>query len=289
IIIEQKTKADTAVKVKYEVEVIVSSGLEALVMPDLLNETTSAAKSRLTAMGIENIEVAQKEDATIPVGHVIQTDPVANAELKKGNNVVLYISAGAADEPIRVPTLIGKNEIEARSELAKAGLSIGKIDSINSSQPKGIIVTQSVEPEKKVEKGTPIDVQVSNGVPLATEGSTVKIDIPFPAGADDQTFAFAIYVNKVQIENREVNPTADSSMPIELKLENGLINGIVNVATINEVLILLPNGLFAEYTIDFTTGVATPVTLPNYNLLFDNGYTPEPTSRKNDNKKPKRD
>ncbi len=274
IIIEQKPKAEITVKVNTEVEIIVSSGLEALVMPDLLNETASVAKSRLNAMGIENIEISKKVDSTIPVGHVVQTEPVANSELKKGDNVVLFISAGAPDEPIRVPTLIGKDEIDARSELAKVGLKIGKVESVNSSEPKGIVVHQSVEPEKKVEKGTAIDIQISNGIPAAGDGSTVTINIPFPAGADDETFYFAIYVNKLQIENRGVNPTEESSMPIELKLENGLINGVANATATNEVMIVLPNGLFAEYAIDFATGVATPITPPNYNLIFDNGYIP---------------
>ncbi|MEG0693065.1 MAG: PASTA domain-containing protein, partial [Oscillospiraceae bacterium] len=273
VIIEQKTKADTIVKVKASLDVIVSSGLEALTMPDLINETASVAKSRLIAMGIENIEVAQKFDSTIPVGHVMQTDPVANAELKKGDNVVIYVCAGAPDEPIRVPTLIGKNEIEARSELAKAGLVIGKVESVNSTEPKGVVVFQSVDPEKKVNKGTAIDIQISNGVPVITDGNSVVINIPFPAGADDQVFSFDIYVNKVRIDMIEVNP-AQGSLVIELKLEDGYINDIVNVAATNEVLILLPNGLFAEYVVDFGTGIATPVVAPDFNSVFSNGYTP---------------
>lgn len=282
VIIDQKPKADTIIKVKNTIEITVSSGLEALIMPDLVNEALKVAKSRLVSMGITNVEVAQKLDPTIPEGQVIQTDPAANTELKKTDNVVLYVSLGVADEPIRVPTLLGRTEIEARNELAKANLIIGKVIQVDSVEPKGIVVTQSILPDTKVEKGTAVDIEISNGsgepgipgtpgVPGDGTVHPVAINIPFPSGADDEDFTFQISVNGIQIQTLTINPATHATLWAEFTLSDGLINDFVSVGSTNQVTIILPNGLFAEYSLDFSTGIATAVIQPDYNLIFSDG------------------
>lgn len=276
IIIEQKDKEGSTIKVNENLNIVVSSGIEALNMPDLINQTSSEAKAKLNEMGIENIEVIKKIDSTVPVGRIIQTDPAPNAEIKKTDNVALTVSAGAADQPIKVPTLLGKTEIEARTLLLKVGLSMGNADYVKSDEPKNTIITQSIDPETKVDKGTVVDVEISNGIPTADadiiDKNHINIPISIPAGADDRQVSFSVYVNNVQVQIIELNPSVQQQLLVELVLEDDFINDFAPVKNKNEVMILLFEETFAEYSVNFEKGEITPVTPPKYDLIFENGY-----------------
>lgn len=278
MIIEQKPIADTKIKKNSEVELVVSSGISSFVMPELRNETASAAKQTLNELGITDITIANKPDATIALGRVISTDPAAQTELKKGDKVILYVSAGAADEPVRMPDLTGKSEIEARAALSKLDISIGKVSYEGSLLPKGQISWQSIEKDTKVKKGSSVEIKISNGEPPSTTDGN-SIHITFPAGADNKNFEFEVVLNGVLLETRAVNPSITRDFKIAFTLnEEQLINGVVPMQDINDVTITTGGSLFAQYTIDFQNGMISPTFEPNFDVVFENGYVPGGTS-----------
>ena len=122
VIIEQTPKAQP-VRINSEVQVIVSLGMQSVVIPDLTNETAAKAKKILEDMGLEVEQIGQQDDA-VEFGHVISTDPPVDAEVKAGDKVLLIVSQGSADLPVYVPNLVGKTETEARAELYKYGLNL---------------------------------------------------------------------------------------------------------------------------------------------------------------------
>lgn len=267
VIVEQATKAGTTVKKNSTLEVKVSAGLKSIVMPELTNETTSSAKSALIELGITDIEPVQKTDTTVAVGRVVSTDPAAGTELKKGDKVILYVSAGSPDEPVRMPDLVGKTEVEARAELAKYNITISGSSYAPSDLKKGLVFWQSVEPDTKVKKGTTVEIKLSSG---ASNGTAISIK--FPKGADNKEFDFEIYANLAMVSSAMINPAINDGFSLEFVLEDGLINGSIPVKENNEIIVLVNDELFAEYVVNFDTNMTSNITPPKYDLIFENGY-----------------
>lgn len=273
-IIEQNPDEGTKVKIDSEVSVVVSSGLQTIVMPDLINETLPSAKSKLEGLGLE-VDAVQKTDEKITLGHVITTDPAAETEVKKGDKVTLYISSGSPALPIPAPDLIGATEVEARSKLSILGLRIGKVTPVDSDQPIGVVVKQTPDKDMKLKKGDAVDIEVSNGVAAK---KSVDISIKFPKGESiDQTFE--LYINGQPVESKTLNPGLGHPLLFTLTAENGLINGVADELSTNDVIIIVEKETFARYTVDFKAP-NQPVVMqkPDYNLVFPYGYEGSPAS-----------
>lgn len=277
IILKQRPEAGTKVKINTQVQVVVSLGLEAIVIPDLVNETAAIAKSKLESLGLV-VQQVQKTDDIITAGHVIMTDPPAETEMEKGDQINLYVSLGAMDMPEVVPDLRGITEIEARSKLAPLGLSIGTVTSIESIEPAGTIIEQNPAPKDRVEKGTKINIGVSTGVPASSDpidpsnpgvqsGTNITIDFAGQS-ALNQEFTFIVVINSQNYDVRLINPAIGDKISLALTVRDGLINQSVAEQAINDVTVMLDGHIFANYTVDFATGTVTTVTPPNYPLMF---------------------
>lgn len=273
IIIDQKPADGIKVKKNFEVEVTVSTGVTAVMMPDLKNEMASAAKSKLNALGITDIKIANMTDNNVPVGRVISTDPEPDTEITKGDTVFLYVSIGAADEPVRMPALIGSTEIEARMILSKLDIT-ATVAYEASTEEKGKIFWQSIEPDEKVKRGSNVEIKISNG---ETEGTTAgtNISIVFPAGADNRDFVFEVYIDGTLVETLTVNPAVSPGFNYELSLVDGMINGKVSATEgANTVTILADNNSFAQYSVDFSKKALSEIFKPRFELLFESGVVP---------------
>lgn len=263
VITDQTPDAGIRVKANSEVLVTISTGMEAITVPDLKGETASAAKAKLAGLDIEEVLKANDD---VEAGRVFMTDPGEGTQLKKGDKIVLYISLGTPDMPATVPQLIGRTQVEATSELLKANLNVGKVESVPSNEPKGTVVGQSEDFGTRVEKGTKIDLQISNGIPASSD---IPISIKFPTLSANYDYIFDIYVNGEQIDSRTFNPFVNGTMSLSFTLEDGLINGIAtaNTDSLNEVTIRCDGSLFAEYTLDFKTNSVATVTAPDFTLI----------------------
>lgn len=274
VIVEQGTKSGTTVKKNYVLEVKVSAGLEAIIMPNLVNETASSAKSRLIELGITSIELVQRIESGVDVGRVISSDPEEGAELIKGDKVILYVSAGSPDEPVRVPDLTGKTEVETRAVLAQAGLKIGTVTMEDSDLKRGLVFWQSIEPDEKVKKGDVIDVKISSGQAPITQHEGTEVIINFPDGADNKDFVLEVYANYSLVEKRTLNPATERLLSLPFTLEDGKINGIVDAQENNTITLLVDDKLLGEYNINFDLNLTSNITDINFDVVFENGYTP---------------
>lgn len=272
LIIEQKPEEGTKVKIDSEVGVVVSAGLQELVVPDLLNETLSSAKAKLELMGLE-VDPVQMISENITTGHVIKTDPDADTKVKKGDKITVYVSKGSAQLPISVPDLLTMTEVDARSKLATMGLRVGKVTSVGSDQPIGTIVTQTPEKGSKLAKGDSVDIEVSNGVPPEVN-SGVNININFPIGQSyEQTFE--LHLNGQLIESRVIDPSVTRQLTFNLELKDNLINGVVEDASFNDVVIMVDGISFASYLVDFKSEQPLIIqSAPDFTVVFPNGYEP---------------
>lgn len=271
-IIEQSPIAESKVKYGGEVLVTISTGLEDFVITDMKGMLFTTVKAQFEAAGILVSDV-HKTSNEVEAGRVIMTDPGEGTTLKKGDTVIVYVSLGASDMPSTVPQLVGKTEVEARNALQQQNLSLGRIEQVDSSEEQGIIVEQSVKEGEKLPKGSTVDVKISNGKGESSSSGDLTISIRFPNHVDSYDYTFEVYVNTEIMETYTLNPSKRKTLTIPLALEDGKINGIVDSTGDDHVTILVDGVEFAQYTIDFSSGMISTVREPDFTLLASSGHT----------------
>ena len=165
-----------------KVELIVSSGVEQVSIPDTTGDTITDAYQTLNDKGFK---VKQGEDvySSQAIGKVAYTKPAAGKKVDKGATITIYPSKGEETKYVKVPNLLGMTRSQAKSALEKAGLKYGSETKSYSSTQKNRVCVQSVSSGNEVEEGSTVDVTLSLG-PEKTytyEGS-VTIANPFQYG-----------------------------------------------------------------------------------------------------------
>ena len=170
-----------------KVELIVSSGVEQVSIPDTTGDTIIDASKALSDKGFE---VKQGEDvySSQAIGKVAYTKPAAGKKVDKGATITIYPSKGEETKYVKVPNLLGMTRSQAKSALEKVGLKYGSETKSYSTTQKNRVCVQSVSSGSEVEEGSTVDITLSLG-PETTytyEGS-VTIANPFEYETDSGT------------------------------------------------------------------------------------------------------
>lgn len=159
------------------ITVTVSKGKEKAQMPDLVNLEYREAINQINALGL-NVTISPTSEVSdsIVADHVIRTEPVAGADIKDGDTVTIVLSDGPELIYVNVPTLVGQTQENAVRAAESAGLVCGSITSVANDAEAGVVVSQSLEPNSSVEKGTTINLQISQGTatPSPSPSETVS-------------------------------------------------------------------------------------------------------------------
>jgi serine/threonine-protein kinase len=132
----------------------------------------------------------------VEVGNVIKTVPAGGEQLAVGERVILYVSVTPGETAkVKVPDLKSWTLKEAKAMLEQRQLVLdsGTAQEIDSTEEKGKIVWQSIDPNTEVDPKTNISVKISNGVPPSQSG---VFTIPLPVRNGDGILK--IYLNEVK-------------------------------------------------------------------------------------------
>jgi eukaryotic-like serine/threonine-protein kinase len=136
----------------------------------LVGSTVNVAQSSLESDGLTGT-VVEKASNSISKGIVISTTPSSGSMVAIGGSVTLYVSSGLAN--ITVPSLIGLSSLNADAQLTQAGLQVGSVNQISSSQTAGTVVYQNPGAGTQVAPNTQVNLAVSTGpAPTTTTTST---------------------------------------------------------------------------------------------------------------------
>ncbi len=131
-------------------------------VPSVLGMTVGEAKEAIRSAGLVPREAETRPDKTYRVGTVAFQNPPPDAMVKYGRGIYLTISGG--EVLVLVPTLRGKSLREATFTLERAGLRIGEVRYEPSDESfMNTVISQTIEPERKVRAGTSVGVLVSQG------------------------------------------------------------------------------------------------------------------------------
>ena len=127
------------------ISVIVSSGREAVAVPNLVNRTIEQAKADLEAAGLAAGSETRQNSPTVVGGTVLSTDPEAGESVELGSTVNFVISSGN----VTLPDLTGQSLQAASSYLGSDTLQLTAVpvpDGSCPSQPGSPVVRQSLPP-----------------------------------------------------------------------------------------------------------------------------------------------
>lgn len=163
------------------ITIFVSSGAKEAEVPDVVGQEKEKAKETLTNAGF-NVKIEYQADDNVELDKVIKTDPEAFTMGKEGDDITVYVSSGSDSSSAIVPAISkleknGKfNEETAKANLEANGLKLGTVtEAFSDSVPEGAVVSINYETDKKVPKGTAVDVIISKGPePTTTKETTTK-------------------------------------------------------------------------------------------------------------------
>ncbi|MEX0864877.1 MAG: Stk1 family PASTA domain-containing Ser/Thr kinase [Acidimicrobiia bacterium] len=172
VVIEQSPLPGVRVGSGAPVNLVISTGPETVIVPDVVDETERDATGILNDVGLR-VRVNEENSETVEAGLVIRTEPTAGEEALVGDTVLLVISDGPA--PVQVPTLTGLTENQARNALTNLGL----VPNVSASkQPvadpgqDGLVVSQVPAAGNTVPKGTTVTITLGEYQPPPTTTTT---------------------------------------------------------------------------------------------------------------------
>ncbi len=119
-----------------------------------------------------SVTVQPEASATIPAGRATRTDPAAGQPLAIGGSIKLFVSSGPA--LVKVPTLTGLTEAQARAKLQQLGLGVQvTLADVPAGDPNdGKVTAQNIASGTDVAPGTVIKLTVGKALPPPTTTTT---------------------------------------------------------------------------------------------------------------------
>jgi serine/threonine-protein kinase len=161
-VLSQVPKPGMIVRKGRVVDIVLSLGIETVIVPDLAGKTLIEAEILLDQAGLEKGDVYSESNKNVPKDYIIRQKPTPNTKIQKGAKVDIYRSLGP--EYVEVPNFIGSSLMKVQSELASLGLVFDN-SLIYKSSPyaKGNILDQKPLPGEVVPLNTEMSFVISSG------------------------------------------------------------------------------------------------------------------------------
>ena len=149
------------------VDLVVSLGVEPVLVPDVVNQPQAAAEAAIVAATLTVGNVTTAYSATVTAGNVISQNPIGGASALPGTTVDLVISLGV--EPVTVPDVVNQPQATAEAAIVAASLTVGNVTSAYSDTvPAGNVISQNPIGGASALPGTQVDLVISLGVQPVT-------------------------------------------------------------------------------------------------------------------------
>jgi eukaryotic-like serine/threonine-protein kinase len=135
---------------------------QGVTVPDVRKVSLDEAKELLTSNGLRVVISDRRAHEAFPAEYVIDQSPTG-ASIVKPNRTV-YLTISTSDRPmVTVPELVNLSLNNARIQLQNQGLRVGNV-TFESSRFRNAVLRQSIPNGAEVERGTVIDLVVSDGL-----------------------------------------------------------------------------------------------------------------------------
>jgi beta-lactam-binding protein with PASTA domain len=164
------------------VEVLVSSGLTQVAVPNVIGLKEAEAVERLETAKFE--AKVERVFAGAPKGEVVDQQPQSGERVATGSVVTLKVSKGKNTKP--VPDVIGLQEDEATAKLRESGFEPRVFD-VPASDPAGTVVAQEPQPGAQAPPDSSVRINVSTGEPTGETTERPGTTTPTTTGSAQVT------------------------------------------------------------------------------------------------------
>lgn len=163
-ILRQTPEGGSVVKEGREITLVVSLGANLIEVPEVTGKNKNDAKAELENKGLSLGHETTNYSPDVPEGEIILQIPRAGEQVKAGTKVDVTISLGPTPQMVTIPNLKDKTLAEAKTELTKAGLTLGSVTEEESyTKETGVVLGQSLAAGGQTMQDTSIDLTVSKG------------------------------------------------------------------------------------------------------------------------------
>jgi serine/threonine-protein kinase len=139
----------------------VSSGLPFVGVPEIKGKTVGEALAQLRAAGLAVGQRTEVFDDVAPADTVIDQNPRAGDQVRKGTKIDLTVSKG--QETGVVPDVIGRTEAQAYAILGSANFKVTRIEGSSDTYDAGLVFDQDPKGGATAKKGDTVTIFVSQG------------------------------------------------------------------------------------------------------------------------------
>ncbi len=175
-IISQSPEAGKTLDEGQAIVVEISRGPKTVTLDDYVGmeyRQVEVALGRLELL--TRVEYITDED--VAKDNVVRTEPAAGASMNPGDTVVLYVSEGPELKDVKVPNVMTMTLARAEEALRSAGLVPGTATSVDSDEPDGTVIFQSIPAESVVKENTTVDLHISRNPEPVMKNKTITFAI----------------------------------------------------------------------------------------------------------------
>ncbi|WP_133756134.1 Stk1 family PASTA domain-containing Ser/Thr kinase [Naumannella halotolerans] len=188
-VVDQDPPAGDIVEQGSTVTITINVGPDKGAIPSgLVGMDVDEAQSELEDAGFTNVTATADEDSDEPENQVISVDPSSGEEVALDDPVTLTYSEGL----VTVPDWVNGPREDVESEASELGLDVSFSTVETYDTPDGYVVSQSVDPDSRVTRGTQVDVVVAETPPTvepsdepAPSSEPSEDDSPSPSPSND--------------------------------------------------------------------------------------------------------
>jgi beta-lactam-binding protein with PASTA domain len=166
-VISQDPASGAAVAQGSPVNLVISSGPQMVIVPNLEGLTQDAATTAITAAKLTGGTVTQQTSNTVATGKVISQDPASGGSMAQDSSVNLVISLGP--QMVTVPNVEGLTQDAATTAITAAKLTGGAVTQQSSNTVvAGNVISQDPASANSVAQGSPVNLVISSGPQMVT-------------------------------------------------------------------------------------------------------------------------
>ncbi len=231
-IISQEPGANKTVREKSTVEVVVSKGTETTTVPKVVGMQFEEAINLLQEYKLD-YEKIEEPSKTVEAGVVISQDTAADTTANAGDKIKIHVSTGIPK--VKVPSVIGKSEADARSALTSVGLKVEIKTAEDTSKDNNVVISQSINAGDEVEEETTVTITVNHYEETKQISVTVNIakllgeNTQVPKGSSPEKITLIVTAGG-KTETRTVNRT-DSSITITMTVPKKTLEVRVDIGS----------------------------------------------------------
>ena len=259
-VISQSPKGDRMAKTGSSISLTVSSGPSTDSMRDLVNQTVQNATTILDNLLLDiDVDVIYETSDLVAEGCIVRTVPTVGEPLSEGQIVTLVVSSGPEIKLTPVPGLLGLKETRAIEKLDEVNLEYD-ITYVDSDEPEGTVLFQSIQQDEMVKEGTTINLQISMGSSEPEEEETPDptdveitdfpgmpktrvINIALPSL--DTLMTVSVFMDGKQQDKFDVDPATVTNNQIPIALDG---------VGVRQITVYINGALWNSMSYDFDTG-----------------------------------